>query len=55
MIRRKKKGPICDLCSKHPQLPPVCGREKNGYCAAFRLQAQLDSEKFNMKKPINKK
>lgn len=47
-----KKQP-CDLCGLEPKLPPVCGRDKNGYCAAFRLQAEIDSVEFNLTKPKN--
>lgn len=41
----------CELCMKTKVLglSDTCDREKNGYCALFRLQAARDKIKFNMK------
>lgn len=45
----------CEVCGNHLIKWEICGSEKNGYCALFRLQADKDKVSYNMHDKINKK
>lgn len=48
VIAFREAHPWCEVCDKCVRFE-TCDREKNGYCALFRLQAARDKIKFNMK------
>lgn len=44
IIENRRKW--CDLCNKRAS--DNCPHPKNGYCKAFRLQAEKDGKEFNV-------